>query len=71
MACVVGGELKKPGENWTSPDGCTTYFCDILGNQFTVITQQESCPNVDHCPLENIYTLGCCKHCNITSISQG
>lgn len=71
VACLVDDELKKPGDKWASPDGCTLYTCERIGNQFTVSTFQESCPNVDDCPEENIYFLGCCKHCNFTVVDQG
>ncbi|KAJ3643777.1 hypothetical protein Zmor_026489 [Zophobas morio] len=70
IACVVDDELKKPGENWTSPDNCTTYTCENFGDEFTVMSQQESCPSLEDCPQENIYVKGCCKHCNITSGAQ-
>lgn len=61
--------MKKPGENWTSEDTCTIFSCDKDGDQFSVSSHQESCPNIDDCPEENIYSKGCCKHCNITSAS--
>lgn len=71
VACVVDGVVKQAGENWTSSDGCTLYSCEQFGEQFSVATQQESCPAIDDCPEEDIYVKGCCKHCNITSESQG
>lgn len=70
VACVVDDVLKKPGENWTSSDKCTTYTCEQFGDQFSVSSQQESCPDLADCPVENIYTKGCCKYCNITTEAQ-
>lgn len=70
VACIVGDELKQKDENWTSPDGCTTFTCEYLGDQFVVSSQQESCPSIDDCPQENVYVKGCCKHCNLTTSSQ-
>lgn len=70
VACIVDEKLKKPGENWTSPDNCTTFTCEQFGNEFIVSSQQESCPSLENCPEENIYIKGCCKHCNITSAPQ-
>lgn len=69
-ACVVEGVLKMPGENWTSSDKCTTFSCEHLDDQFSVSSQQESCPDVDDCPVENIYVKGCCKYCNAASEPQ-
>lgn len=69
MACVVDGVLKQAGENWTSSDGCTFYSCEQFGDQFSVVTQQESCPEIEEC--EHVYVKGCCKHCNVTAEPQG
>lgn len=69
VACVVNDELRNPGENWTSPDTCTTFTCEETeDHQFSVSSFYESCPNVDDCPEENIYTKGCCQYCNVTSL---
>ncbi|RZC42307.1 hemocytin, partial [Asbolus verrucosus] len=70
VACVVGDDLREPEETWTSSDNCTTYTCENLSGQFMVSSNQESCPSLEDCPEENIYTKGCCKHCNITSAPQ-
>lgn len=70
-ACVVDGVVKEAGTNWTASDGCTFYSCEQFGDQFSVATQQESCPSLDDCPQEKIYTKGCCKHCKESSDSQG
>ncbi|XP_017781781.1 PREDICTED: hemocytin [Nicrophorus vespilloides] len=71
VACVIGDELKSPGENWTSADGCTTFSCDKYLDQFSVNSQHESCPKIlDDCPKDHIIVKGCCKYCNITSEAQ-
>lgn len=68
--CLLNGELKQKGENWTSSDNCTVFTCEFLGDQFTVSSQQEACPSIDDCPEENIFVKGCCKQCNVTTLSN-
>nr|CAH7739498.1 unnamed protein product [Callosobruchus chinensis] len=68
VACITNGHLRKPGDVWQSEDKCTTYTCENLGGEFSVVTNQERCPILDeNCPPENIYVKGCCKFCNFTS----
>nr|XP_023019258.1 hemocytin-like [Leptinotarsa decemlineata] len=70
VACLVDGDIKDPGESWKSSDNCTTFTCDQYNDQFSVVSNQETCPRID-CPEENTYVEGCCKLCNITSSSMG
>lgn len=65
-ACVVNDELKSLGEKWTSEDGCTTYSCEMMQQQLTIVTETESCPDVSQCAPYNLYKMGCCNYCNIT-----
>lgn len=70
-ACVVENTLKSPGVNWTSADNCTTFTCENFLGQFTVSSHQVSCPQIDDCPPENVYTKGCCEYCNVTALAMG
>ncbi|CAG9772868.1 unnamed protein product [Ceutorhynchus assimilis] len=65
-SCIVNDELKAPADTWKSEDGCVTYSCDKLGGQLLVSSNHESCPSIEDCPNENIYTRGCCRYCNVT-----
>ena len=69
VACVVDEEIKQPGQNWTSPDGCTTFSCEKSYDQFTVASMLETCPNIEDCPIEDVYTQGCCQLCNYTRMA--
>ncbi|KAF5285691.1 hypothetical protein FQR65_LT13076 [Abscondita terminalis] len=64
VACVVDGALRQPAENWTSTDGCITYFCDKVKDQFMIASMQESCPDIEGCPVEDITVKGCCEVCS-------
>lgn len=71
FACVVDGILKMPNETWTAPDNnCTKFTCEVFGDEFLTASQQETCPELEDCPKENIYMKGCCQFCNKTAESQ-
>ncbi|XP_066254573.1 hemocytin [Euwallacea similis] len=65
--CIINEDLKQPNETWKSEDGCVTYSCDNLGGQLLVSSHHESCPSLNDCPEENVYTKGCCQYCNVTT----
>ncbi|KAL1513261.1 hypothetical protein ABEB36_002690 [Hypothenemus hampei] len=69
-SCIVNNTLKSPNETWKSPDGCTTYSCENFDGQLLVSSNQESCPSIDDCPKNNVYILGCCHYCNLTTESK-
>lgn len=60
-----------PNENWTSADNCTNFTCEKFGDQYSVLSVQETCPALEYCPEDRMYVKGCCKLCNITSDSKG
>lgn len=60
-----------PNETWTAPDNnCTKFTCKVFGDEFLTASQQETCPELEDCPKENIYMKGCCQFCNKTAESQ-
>uniref|UniRef100_A0A1B0DDP2 VWFC domain-containing protein n=1 Tax=Phlebotomus papatasi TaxID=29031 RepID=A0A1B0DDP2_PHLPP len=61
--CKVENELKELGASWKSPDNCTTFRCEMKDDQFYIVAEQESCPNIDDCPKDRRYTKGCCVFC--------
>ncbi|XP_056642321.1 hemocytin [Diorhabda sublineata] len=70
-SCVLEGEVKEEGETWKSPDNCTTFSCEKIGDQFSIVTNQETCPPIDpSCDPKYIISNGCCQFCNVTTESQ-
>lgn len=70
VACVIDGELKKPGETWATPNGCTNFTCEKENGRLIVTAHTEQCQNLDDCPSDHIYNDGCCQKCNLTSSDQ-
>ncbi|XP_025836286.1 hemocytin-like [Agrilus planipennis] len=71
VACVLNDTLKYANDEWKSEDGCITFRCEFFNDQMAVTRSEESCPNIDNCPPQDVYIKNCCKHCNITNgVSQ-
>ncbi|KZC09215.1 Hemocytin [Dufourea novaeangliae] len=80
--CRYNDVVYKSGDKWKSLlDPCVTEFC-ALNSSVTKYKEVEVCskvcalgwtsavcPDVTDCPLDSIYTQGCCKMCNLTSHS--
>lgn len=52
VACIVGNELKNIGEEWHSPDFCTTYSCKSYNDTVHIDSVIEKCLDIN--PTEEI-----------------
>lgn len=64
---MVGDEVKKPGDTWTSPDGCTNYTCVSAKGIYQIIKRKTICPPVQKCP-GRVKKGRCCEYCETTEL---
>lgn len=70
VSCVVDGDIKEAGSEWSTDDGCTTLSCERQGDTLSVVSSREQCPDVSTCPENALYEDGCCERCNRSLIED-
>lgn len=62
--CVVDEVLYNGGQTWFEPgNNCTQYACIKTGNLFVISKSEETCPDIETCPVSDRYKKGCCFFC--------
>ncbi|XP_011303247.1 hemocytin [Fopius arisanus] len=68
--CIDNEVLHQPNSIWKSEDNCWTYECKVKDDQLMMVSSAPTCPDIQNCAEENIYTDGCCKRCKPTIESK-